>query len=123
MSEQKELKSFDDFIKLFEKLQEMFLIPGNKFSFTVDVSRPKDYAFLESKLESRIKELEDFIEANEKERIGHDHGIGVYKIKIDALEEENKRFREALTEVMKVSGSSCLHYVIAAKALSHKKHE
>lgn len=38
--------------------------------------------------------------------------------RIKELEEENKRFREALTEVMKVSGTSCLHYKIAMNALN-----
>lgn len=87
MSEQKEIKSFDDFVKLFDRALELFPIQGNKFSINVEVTKPSDY----QKLESRIKELE----------------------------EENKRFREALTEVMKVSGTSCLHHLIAAKALCH----
>lgn len=44
--------------------------------------------------------------------------LALLESRIKELEEENKRFREALTEVMKVSGTSCLHYKIAMNALN-----
>jgi hypothetical protein len=64
MSEQeiKEIKSFDDFVVMFHRALDRFQTPGTKFKFDIEVTKPSDTQFLESRIKELVEENKRLIE-------------------------------------------------------------